>query len=52
MSTSLVGDECLWAAAFRLDGWLVCGWCLLARGEETLGVFSLRGGFLKVFSAC
>ena len=39
MSTSLVGDECSWAAVFRLDGWLVCGWCLLARGEETLGFF-------------
>ena len=39
MSTSLVGDECLWAAVFRLDGWLVCVWCLLARGEETLGFF-------------
>ena len=26
MSTSLVGDECIWAAVFRLDGWLVCGW--------------------------
>ena len=52
MSTSLVGDECTLAAAFRLEGWLVCGRCLLARGEETLGVFSLRGGFIRGFSAC
>ena len=49
---SLVGDECLWAAVFRLDGWLVGAVFLLARGEETLGGFSFRGGFLKVFSAC
>ena len=48
MSTSLV-EGYLWAAAFCLDGWLVCGWCLLARGEET-HKFSLRRGFLRVFS--
>ena len=31
LSTSLVVDECLWAAVFRLDGWLVCEWCFFAR---------------------
>ena len=49
ISTSLVVDECLWAAVFRLNGWLVCGCLFLARGEETRGLPSLRGGFLRVF---
>ena len=47
MSTSLVGDECLWAAVFRLNGLLVIGYCSsrLRRGDARffLGQCTLVG---------
>ena len=39
MSTSLVGDECSRAAVFRLNGWLVCGWCFFSHAEKRRAVF-------------
>ena len=47
MSTSLVGDECLWAAVFRRNGWLVV-WILflLVCGEETRGFFLVSARLL------
>ena len=50
MSTSLVRDECLWAAVFRLNGWFACGWYfLLARGEDTRGVFPFEDASSGLF---
>ena len=35
---SLVGDECLWAAVFRLDGWLVGAvFCSHAEKRRSVG---------------
>ena len=39
MSTSLVEDEFLWAAVFRLNGWLVCGFCFFSCAEKRRAVF-------------
>ena len=56
MSTSLVGDECLWATVFRLNGLLVSEWVLflLVYGEETRGFFLVSAHLLAspVSSCC
>ena len=49
MSTSLVGDECLWAAVFRLNGWLVCDGVFSPTRRKDARCVLPGGGFLRVF---